>query len=211
MTLNLLRTSRINPRLSAWSQVQGFYDFNRTPLAPPGTRVLVHEKPSLEFPTLFLRSQHLCELAEHLRPSIILEDGGFSDWQRELAGRLDEPADPRTIEFFVDPVGGRGKSWFIRKYLSTNPRAQCLSIGKRDDLAHAIDDTCNVFLFSIPRTTAEYLQYPILEQLKDRLVFSPKYHSTVKVLERTQHVIVFMNGEPDMTKLTADRYIINTL
>ena len=47
MTLNLLRTSRINPRLSAWSQLHGIFDFNRTPLAPPGTRVLVHEKPSL--------------------------------------------------------------------------------------------------------------------------------------------------------------------
>jgi hypothetical protein len=47
MTLNLLRTSRINPRLPAWSQVHGIFDFNRTPLAPPGTRVLGHEKPSL--------------------------------------------------------------------------------------------------------------------------------------------------------------------
>ena len=47
MTLNLLRTSRINPRLSAWSQIHGIFDFNRTPLAPPGTRVLVHEKPTL--------------------------------------------------------------------------------------------------------------------------------------------------------------------
>ena len=47
MTLNLLRTSRINPRLLAWSQVHGVFDFNRTPLAPPGTRVLVHEKPTL--------------------------------------------------------------------------------------------------------------------------------------------------------------------
>jgi len=35
------------PRLLAWSQVHGTFDFNRTPLAPPGTRVLVHEKPSL--------------------------------------------------------------------------------------------------------------------------------------------------------------------
>jgi hypothetical protein len=47
ITLNLLRTSRINPRLSAWAQVHGLFDFNRTPLAPPGTRVLVHEKPDL--------------------------------------------------------------------------------------------------------------------------------------------------------------------
>jgi hypothetical protein len=45
ITLNLLRRSRINPQLSAYAQVFGAFDFNKTPLAPPGTRVLVHEKP----------------------------------------------------------------------------------------------------------------------------------------------------------------------
>ena len=43
LSLNILRSSRINPKLSAWAQVHGAFDFNRTPLAPPGTRVLVHE------------------------------------------------------------------------------------------------------------------------------------------------------------------------
>jgi hypothetical protein len=45
ITLNLLRRSRINPQLSAYAQVFGTFDFNKTPLAPPGTQVLVHEKP----------------------------------------------------------------------------------------------------------------------------------------------------------------------
>ena len=45
-TLNLLRPSRINPRLSAEAQLNGAFDFNRSPLAPPGTRVLVHETPA---------------------------------------------------------------------------------------------------------------------------------------------------------------------
>lgn len=47
ITLNLLRGSRINPQLSAWAQVNGAFDYNRTPLGPPGTKVLVHEKPSV--------------------------------------------------------------------------------------------------------------------------------------------------------------------
>ena len=46
LTLNLLRTSRINPKLSAYAQMHGQFDFNRTPLAIPGTKVIVHEKPS---------------------------------------------------------------------------------------------------------------------------------------------------------------------
>ena len=46
ITLNLLRTSRMNPKLSAYAQIEGEFDYNRTPLAPPGTRVVVHEKPT---------------------------------------------------------------------------------------------------------------------------------------------------------------------
>ena len=46
LTLNLLRPSRLNPKLSAYAQLEGAFDFNRTPLAPPGTRIIVHEKPT---------------------------------------------------------------------------------------------------------------------------------------------------------------------
>eukprot|EP00978_Attheya_sp_CCMP212_P042396 scaffold257717_cov58-Attheya_sp.AAC.1 len=47
ITLNLLHGSRMNPKLSAHAQVYGAFDFNRTPLAPPGTKVLGHEKPEV--------------------------------------------------------------------------------------------------------------------------------------------------------------------
>ena len=47
LTLNLLRASHINPRLSAQAQLHGAFDFNRTPLAPAGTRVMIHEKSSV--------------------------------------------------------------------------------------------------------------------------------------------------------------------
>ena len=44
LTLNLLRLCRINPRLSAFAYLFGSFDFNKTPLVPAGTKVLVHEK-----------------------------------------------------------------------------------------------------------------------------------------------------------------------
>jgi hypothetical protein len=46
LTLNLLRSSRINPKLSAHAQINGQFDYNRTPIGPPGCRVLAHVKPS---------------------------------------------------------------------------------------------------------------------------------------------------------------------
>jgi hypothetical protein len=44
LTLNLLRHSRINPNLSAYAQINGQFDFNAMPLAPPGIRILAHDK-----------------------------------------------------------------------------------------------------------------------------------------------------------------------
>ena len=45
LTINLLRPSCLNPRLSAESQLKSAFDYNRTPLAPPATCVFVSEAP----------------------------------------------------------------------------------------------------------------------------------------------------------------------
>ena len=37
--------SRLNNKLSTYAQINGAFDYNATPLAPPRTQVLVHEAP----------------------------------------------------------------------------------------------------------------------------------------------------------------------
>ena len=44
MNLNTLCTSSANPKLLAYAAIFSIHDFNRCPLAPPGTKVIVHEK-----------------------------------------------------------------------------------------------------------------------------------------------------------------------
>jgi hypothetical protein len=44
ITLNKLRRSRINPKLSAYTQIFGVFDYNRTPLAPISTKIVVHQR-----------------------------------------------------------------------------------------------------------------------------------------------------------------------
>ena len=46
ITLNLLRSSRCNPSLSDNVAIFGNFDFNVTPLSPPDTKVLIHNKPA---------------------------------------------------------------------------------------------------------------------------------------------------------------------
>jgi hypothetical protein len=45
ITLNLLRTSRLHPQLSAAAHFHGLMDYNKTAFAPPVCKIIAHEKP----------------------------------------------------------------------------------------------------------------------------------------------------------------------
>ena len=45
ITMNILHNSRVNPALSAYAYLYGPYNFNKSPMATPGTCVIVHNKP----------------------------------------------------------------------------------------------------------------------------------------------------------------------
>lgn len=161
------------------------------------------------FPSLYGRYRNAClEFVEMFgrRPNLV--DGTLRNWQRDLDGRLARDPDDRKINFVVDERGNSGKSWLTRYWISNRDDIQRLSVGKRDDLAYAIDVSKKVFVFDIPRGQMEFLQYSILEQLKDQMIFSPKYESSAKVIRHKVHVVVFCNEEPDRTKMTSDRYKI---
>lgn len=165
----------------------------------------------LEFPGLMAKYDGAVRnYVSALLPQIQLTSGTpRDDWQRELEELLVEEPDDRSIRFFVDEQGGKGKTWFCQYMMSNYPDSvQYLRVGKRDDLAYAIDENCSIFLFDIPRSSMEYLQYNILEQIKDRMIFSPKYNSCLKILPAKAHVVVFSNEFPDESKLSEDRVIV---
>jgi hypothetical protein len=45
INLNLLRTSRLHPQLSAAAHYHGLVDYNKKAFAPPGCKIIAHEKP----------------------------------------------------------------------------------------------------------------------------------------------------------------------
>lgn len=163
-----------------------------------------------QFPSLWGRYRHACiSFMDLFSPRPQLVTGELRPWQEQLNNRLGEPAHDRHVMFLVDENGNSGKSWFTRYLYTENPDdMQMLSVGRRDDLAHAIDPTKSLFVFDVPRGGMEHFQYSVLEQLKNRMVFSPKYDSRVKILGKTPHVVVFCNEEPDRTKMSRDRYKI---
>jgi len=166
-----------------------------------------------QFPSMYARYKRACiDYAEAIAPPPVLTTSEPRlGWQLTVGAIPESEAHARRIHFVVDPNGNSGKSWMCQYLLTKYPeRTQVLRIGKRDDLSYAIDIDKDIFLFDIPRTQMTYLQYSVLESLKDRMIFSPKYESSFKVLRTIPHVIVFSNEQPDMNTLSADRYnIIN--
>ena len=47
LKLNLLRKLCMNPKLSGYAQLHGEIKYNPNPLSPPGTKLIVHEKPKV--------------------------------------------------------------------------------------------------------------------------------------------------------------------
>lgn len=179
-----------------------FRDWCASQPSNPSDRRLMEEWPSLwgRYPAASRR------MASELAPRPVLRSGELKPWQSDLLSELDEEPDDRTVRFVVDRDGGAGKSWFCGYCFSVRDDVQLLGPGKRDDIAYVIDSTKRVFLLNVGRGQSEYLNYGLLEMLKDRMVMSTKYQSAMKILEHTPHVIVLMNEAPDYSKMTDDRY-----
>lgn len=133
------------------------------------------------------------------------------EWQEAILREVKEDADERTILFVVDGIGNNGKSWFCNYLLNSLDFVQLMDPGKKADMAYELRQDVRILLVDCARSRTEVLDYHFLEKVKDGVVFSPKYESVVKFLKHNVHVIVFMNQNPDYTKLSSDRYRLLTI
>ena len=166
-------------------------------------------------PAAFLKYRDFMRLAQLRAPDPVLREGECRPWQVDLESVLEHPCDDeRIVQFFVDENGGSGKTWFQQYFFSKHPdRVQLLQPGKYVDMAYTIDPSKDVFLINVPRGSMESfsLNFRILESLKDRMVFSPKYQPQMKILSTVPHVVVFSNEDPPRDRLSRDRYRVHNL
>lgn len=190
------------------TDIESFYEWCKVQVGPPSEKVVMDQ-----FPSLYLRYRgNLLKMSSLLCARPPVPEVTLRDWQEDLQEVLVEyEPDDRKVLFYVDEAGNSGKSWMARYLYRKMDGVQILKVGKRDDLAHAIDESNRIFIFDIPRGGMEYLQYGILEMLKDQMVFSPKYNSRAKLFNHPVHVIVFCNEYPDLNAMTGDRFVIHQL
>lgn len=128
-------------------------------------------------------------------------------WQKEVMKIINQDPDKRSIYWFYDEKGNKGKTTLC-KYLVVK-RDAIMLCGKSNDMYHMLSKNENPTLIcvDVPRSSNEYINYGAIEQIKNGLIFSGKYEGKQLVFD-APHVFVFANEYPDVEKLSKDRWKI---
>lgn len=145
-----------------------------------------------------------------------LEGKDYYPWQKEIIDIIYDKPDPRKIYWYWEEKGNVGKSDFA-KHLFLKKKAYVLG-GKAGDMAYAIGEALvenphlDTVIIDIPRCV-EHISYNGIEQVKNGLVFSPKYESKCIAFNRP-HIIIFANVQPDSEmykKFSTDKWVIRKI
>lgn len=129
-------------------------------------------------------------------------------FQKMCMDILNGPVCNRSVYWFWDHQGNTGKTWFS-KYLVAMHDAIRLENGKSADLKYAYTGQ-RIVIFDFSRSTMDRINYEAIEAIKNGLVFSGKYESTAKI-HSIPHVLCFANCEPELQKLSMDRWKVHSI
>lgn len=134
-------------------------------------------------------------------------------WQKDIANNHKEPCTmfDRIINWYWEPTGNIGKS-VLSKYFVDQLGAIIIS-GKGNDCLYAIQQYVekngegpDIIIMDIPRCI-DHISWNAIESAKNGCFFSGKYEGGM-VRYNTPHIIIFSNEQPDIYKLSLDRWNI---
>lgn len=131
------------------------------------------------------------------------ESAELRPWQSKLVDELKYPPNDRKIIWIWENQGNIGKSW-LSCYLVAKHGAIRFENAATKDIAHAYNGE-GIVVFDFSRTTEERLNYQILESIKNKVLFSPKYNSCSKYF-KSPHVICLANWPPNRATMSQDRW-----
>lgn len=133
------------------------------------------------------------------------------DWQENLKQKLQEEPDDRTVFWIWSEQGRTGKTSFCRHMIQNYKDVKYFSCTKSADIVTAADEYTKTYLIDIPRVSSGFCPISALEQMKNGMVSEGKLKKEmVFKFFAPPHIVVFANHQPDITKLSDDRWqIIN--
>lgn len=137
-------------------------------------------------------------------------------WQQDIVNILDGEVDDRKIYWYWESVGNIGKSALV-KYLHLKREALVCQSGKEADILYHVmmsdieTKDPGIVVYDIPRSHEGHVSYSALEQIKNGMIFSPKYESGSKCFN-PPHIVIFANFPPAFPdKMSSDRWVIREL
>lgn len=143
-----------------------------------------------------------------------LDDKELYGWQREVCEIVDSDPDDRTIYWFYDKVGCKGKTT-LAKHLCLK-RSDCLYItGKASDMKYGVwkwleKNELRTVIIDLVRSQEGFISWQGVEEIKNGIFYNTKYESEMCLYDNP-HVIIFANFKPEMDVLSVDRWKIKKI
>lgn len=141
-------------------------------------------------------------------------------WQQDLKAILDQEPDDRTIHWYWESEGCKGKTTFQKWIFINYKHKGCVVLsGKGSDMKNGIvkwsemnhNKLPQIVLINIPRCQdTDHVSWQGIEEVKDMFFFSGKYEGGM-VCGPNPHVFIFSNEEPPEYKLSQDRWVIREI
>lgn len=158
------------------------------------------------YPKVFIKhNRALKEYWRMCRPEMEHPVIELRPWQKNVVTMCEREPDDRKVYWFYDEKGGAGKS-ILGKYLRRNHGAFYWQNSKTADFAYAYEGQ-RIVVFDFTRTLEEHVNYGLLESVKNGMIVSTKYESTLKDF-KSPWLLVMANFQPNVHKLSEDRWVI---
>jgi len=205
--------------------LQGFIDYGLGNKARPMhyfKKILGHGKTHWEKTRNVAKSIAYCQkdrtrtgktFRRRIEPTYKIEIELY-DWQRCILKICDQTPDDRTIHYIIGEKGLEGKTTF-GKWLYMNLERVIVLSGKASDMKNAIidyqkkrEELPKIIVINIPRSVNHtYISWTGIEEIKDMFFYSGKYEGGM-ICGANPHVFIFANEQPDLAKISKDRWKI---
>lgn len=176
-------------------------------------QMLLEDPESIHKWTVIREGANLIRLMNRKEQNLTWTKGQrLRHWQAQLLGELDVKGhDDRSVFWVMDTKGGSGKTWFTKYMYNLDPEGTAwLQNGKTHDLVKIIVDQAyclKLVLFDLCRSNEERINWDAIERIKNGMLMSTKYEVESTIVD-SPTVICFANFEPDLKKLSLDRWVV---
>ncbi len=143
-----------------------------------------------------------------------LEGKTLYQFQQNIIELIKQDPDDRKVFWYWDAQGCKGKT-SLAKHICMHYNALYVQ-GKATDIKFGIIDMIkkrgeiDVIIMGLPRSYEQFVSYDAIESVKDGIFYSSKYESGMCMFN-SPHVIILANFEPNLEKLSKNRWVVECL